>query len=244
MRRAAGTAFGVATHVLFVFTVWHLFRFLKGESAHATPGPLWIDTCLALQFAVPHSVLLHPVIRERLTRWIPRHFYGLVHCTVTCLSLLTVIFFWRTSEVVVWDAQGWGRGLTLAAFYGSWLALFYSLHLSGLGYQTGWTPWWYWLRSSPLPPRKFEPRSLYLWLRHPIYMSFLGLIWFNPMLTSDRLLLAALWSVYIFVGSHLKDRRLLHYLGGTYRAYQTRVPGYPFIPAGPLARVREMPAPG
>lgn len=238
MRRAAGIAFGLATHALFVFTVWHLFRFLQGEPEREAPGPLWIDTLLALQFAVPHSILLHPAIREHLTNWIPRHFYGLLHCTVTCISLLTVIFCWRTSAIIVWDAPGWVRGLIVAAFYGSWLALFYSLHLSGLGYQTGWTPWWHWLRSRPLPPRKFEVRSLYRWLRHPIYLSFLGLIWFNPVVTADRLLLAVLWSVYIFVGSHLKDRRLVHYLGSTYRAYQKRVPGYPFIPTGPLARVR------
>ena len=34
----------------------------------------------------------------------------------------------------------------------------------------------------------------------------------------------------------LKDRRLLHYVQEPYRRYQARVPGYPFMPAGPLAR--------
>ena len=39
------------------------------------------------------------------------------------------------------------------------------------------------------------------------------------------------------MGSHLKDRRLLYYIGEPYRQYQERVAGYPFIPAGPLGKV-------
>ena len=39
----------------------------------------------------------------------------------------------------------------------SWVALFYSLSLRGLGYQTGLAPWWHWVRGRPLPPRSFEP---------------------------------------------------------------------------------------
>ena len=50
-------------------------------------------------------------------------------------------------------------------------------------------------------------------------MSFLGLIWFTPRMTADHALLTAIWSVYIFVGSYLKDLRLEFYLGDTYREY-------------------------
>ena len=49
--------------------------------------------------------------------------------------------------------------------------------------------------------------------------------------------LIACWTVSIFIGSVLKDRRLARYLGEDYRAYQARVPGYPGIPFGPLARL-------
>jgi protein-S-isoprenylcysteine O-methyltransferase Ste14 len=73
-------------------------------------------------------------------------------------------------------------------------------------------------------------------LRHPVYLSFLGLIWLNPVMTFDRLALALLWTVHVFVGSVLKDRRLVYYIGEAYERYQTRVPGYPFIPWGPLGK--------
>ena len=55
--------------------------------------------------------------------------------------------------------------------------------------------------------------------------------------TLDRAVLMVVWSVYILVGRVLKDRRLLFFIGTTYRDYQARVPGYPGMPLGPLARV-------
>ncbi len=239
MRRAAGILFGLATHGLFAVTVWYLYWFLKGPATISpTRAHLGIDALLAIQFAVPHSVLLLPAVRRRLTRTIPAAFYGCFYCLVTCLSLLLMFAGWQPSAPVIWQTTGIGSMLISAAFFGSWLALFYSLHLTGLGYQTGWTPWWHWLRGRPLPPRGFEPRGAYLWLRHPVYLSFLGLIWFTPVMTADHAVLTGVWTTYIVVGSCLKDRRLLFYLGDSYQQYQAAVPGYPGMLLGPLARRR------
>jgi hypothetical protein len=57
-------------------------------------------------------------------------------------------------------------------------------------------------------------------------MSFLGLTWFTPDMTIDRAVLVTIWTVYIFLGSLLKDFRLQYYLGNTYQDYRARVPAY------------------
>jgi hypothetical protein len=57
-------------------------------------------------------------------------------------------------------------------------------------------------------------------------------------MTLDHAALTAIWTGYIFYGSFLKDRRLEHFIGEPYKAYQQRVPGYPLLPAGPLGRHR------
>jgi methanethiol S-methyltransferase len=116
--------------------------------------------------------------------------------------------------------------------------LAYSLSLTGLGYPTGWTPFLHWLRGQSPPRRDFVPRGAYHLLRHPVYLSFLGLICFTPRMTLDHAVLTGIWAAYIFFGSYLKDRRLVHYLGDSYRTYQARVPGYPLMPFGPLGKVR------
>ncbi len=233
--RWGGIGFGVATHLLFGITVCALFLFLSGRLG-SPRGALWIDIVLALQFAVSHSALLHPRVRRYLGRWIAPAFYGLFYCAATCVSLLVTFALWQTSSVVIWEMHAMWRRAAWLAFGVSWAALFYSLHLSGLTWQTGLTPWWQWVRGLPLPKRRFRETGLYRWFRHPIYLSFLGLIWFTPRLTLDHALLTAIWTVYIFVGSWLKDRRLEYYLGDGYREYESRVPGYPLISGGPLGR--------
>ena len=52
----------------------------------------------------------------------------------------------------------------------------------------------------------------------------MGLIWFTPDMTIDRAALVAIWTVYIFLGSYLKDLRLIYYVGNAYREYQTECP--------------------
>ena len=237
MARILGIVCGLATHALFLVTVWYLFWFLKDGAAPGT-GVLGRDALLALQFALVHSLILWPATRRRLSTWIPAEFYGCFFCVATCLGLLITFAFWRSSPVVLWSLEGWGRTAIEGAFLATWPALIYSLSLTGLGWQTGWTPFWHWFRGLPVPRREFRPRGAYHVLRHPVYLSFLGLVWFTPVMTLDHAVLTGIWTVYIFVGSYLKDRRLVHYLGDAYRVYQARVPGYPLVPFGPLGRLR------
>lgn len=246
MKRAFWLGFGVFTQLFFVATVMRLFPFLRGGRFFQglfSPGPgrawAWFvtDGLLAVQFAVAHSVLLLPAVRKALSRWIPSALYGCLFSTATCAGLLLTMEAWQPSGSALWRLDGLAAHIVEACFLLSWLCLFYSLYLTGLGYQTGLTPFLAWARNREVPRREFQPRGAYRLLRHPVYLSFLGLIWFNPDMTFDRLTLALLWTTHIFVGSYLKDRRLVYYLGETYRRYQRRVPGYPFIPYGPLGKL-------
>ena len=133
--------------------------------------------------------------------------------------------FWQPSSVVWWEFTGAARVTIDAGWFGSWALLFYSFFLNGIGYQTGFTPWWHWIRGRPIPPRPFNPQGVFRIMRHPAYLSFLGLVWFTPVMTTDRAILTAVWTVYVFVGSYLKDRRLALYLGEPYRRYMAEVPG-------------------
>jgi protein-S-isoprenylcysteine O-methyltransferase Ste14 len=227
MRRACGIALGLITHAVFAVTVWRLFFFLQNTHHATSPGSLYVDVLLALQFAVPHSVLLHPTTRQRLSKLVPSAMYGCCYTLVTCGNLWLIFLFWQQSALSLWQFTGISSHLATAGFLGSWGALFYSLSLTGLGWQTGWTPWWHWFRNQPAPKREFAPKGAYCWIRHPVYLSFMGLLWFTPCMTLDRAVLTAIWTAYLFYGSYLKDKRLTYYLGAQYRRYLIEVPAYP-----------------
>lgn len=237
-RRLAGFAFGIGTQALFAVTVVGLFSFLRYGVAASEKPWLLTDTLLALQFAIPHSILLHPTARRWMRPVISPEFHGAFFCICTCFSLMLMFGFWRGSDRVIWDLSGPAAHAALAGFFLSWAALLYSISLTGLGFQTGWNQWLHWYRSEKMPRREFVPRGAYRRLRHPVYLSFLGLIWFTPTMTWDHAVLTGLWTVYIMVGSVLKDQRLLFYLGDSYASYMQKVPGYPMMVTGPLARRR------
>lgn len=236
LSRAAGYVVGIGTQLCFAGTVCLLFPYLRYGGFQKAENWLTVDIILALQFAIVHSWILLPSSRAIISKALPSQMFGNSFCLATCLCLWLIFAFWRVSDTVLWEATGWGKTAILAGFYASWAALFYSLKLTGLGYQTGWTQWLYWLRRQQLPRRKFVERGAYRWFRHPVYLSFLGLIWFTPTMTADHAVLTGIWSAYIFIGSCLKDQRLAYYLGDVYREYASRVPGYPGMLLGPLGK--------
>ena len=67
---------------------------------------------------------------------------------------------------------------------------------------------------------------------------FLLIAWITPVMTTAHLLLSVGLTVYIVIGSWLKDRRLTLYIGDEYRAYMAEVPGFPLVRFGPLGVVR------
>ncbi len=236
--RMVGIGFGIGTQLFFLWTVIYLFQFLRFGGFHSHTYWIPVDIALALGFAVPHSLLLVPSVATRMKRYVPSGLLGCVHCATTCVSLWMMFQWWGRSEVVLWDLTGISEQACLVGFYGSWILLLYSLYLTGMGYQTGLTQWWHWLRRSKLPQRQFVVSGIYRWMRHPVYMSFLGLIWFTPVMTMDHAILTGVWTAYIYLGSCFKDKRLLKFVGPAYRDYATQVPGLPWIGIGSLRRWR------
>jgi hypothetical protein len=226
MLRFLGIAAGIVVQMLFAVTSYYNYVFLLGSPPRAVHWAWKWDVFLALQFGVVHSLLLWPGVRKKLGQFISPAFYGLFFCTAACLTLLLTMTEWQVGDWAMWQLTGWPRLLVQALYLSCWGTLCFSLCCSGFGYHTGWLPWWYWVQRKPIPRRPFKPRGAFSLIRHPGYMSFLGLVWFTPDMTIDRAALVAIWTVYIFVGSYLKDLRMGHYLGSTYREYRAKVPAY------------------
>jgi protein-S-isoprenylcysteine O-methyltransferase Ste14 len=213
-----------------------LFYFLRDGGVRVGQPNYVLDAVLALQFGVAHSLLLAPPVRQRITRVLPSALYGTLFCTATCLGLLLMVAGWQASAAAMWELEGAARAIVQFGFLASWGMMFYGMSLTGLGYQSGFTPWWHWLKRTPVPRREFQRIGAFHILRHPTYLGFLGLIWFTPRMTLDHVILTGVWTAYVFVGSYLKDERLAKYIGEPYREFMAQVPGYPLIGFGPLGR--------
>ena len=235
MRRFLGIAAGLLVQVLFVVASYYNYVFLAGSPPRPGHAALAWDALLAIQFCVVHSVLLWPGVRKRLERIISPAFYGLFFCTAACLTLLLTMTQWQVGDWAIWQLSGVPRLAVQTLYLSCWGTLFFSLCCSGIGYHTGWLPWWYWVTRQPIPRRSFKPRRVHADATSGLPEFFRpGLVYprhDDRSRDADRFVdgLHLLWQ-------HAERPALIHYVGDAYREYQARVPGYPGMFFGPLGR--------
>jgi protein-S-isoprenylcysteine O-methyltransferase Ste14 len=185
---------------------------------------LWLNTSLCLAFFIQHSVMIRKSFRQWLSRFIPEEYDSAFFAIVAGVFLLVLIVFWQESAYTIASAQGiWFwllRGvflLSIAGFAWSWWAL-------GVFDPFGILPIVDHLRGRERPPISFTARGPYRWVRHPLYILMLLMIWSYPNLTADRLLFNLLCTIWMIIGTVLEERDLVATFGKEYRDYQNKVP--------------------
>jgi protein-S-isoprenylcysteine O-methyltransferase Ste14 len=81
-------------------------------------------------------------------------------------------------------------------------------------------------------------QGFYGWVRHPLYLFGLVILWLTPVMTVNVLTLFALLSAYLFVGAKMEERRLVREFGDEYEEYRRRTPM--MIPWLMLGRARKV----
>ncbi len=192
------------------------------------PGSaLWaliIDAALSLAFFVQHSGMVRLGFRERSHARIPEHLGAAGFSISSGLVLLAVMALWQPTGVTLASADGplrWViRGLFVLAALGGWWGVAALGPFDGLG-----------LRKIRAHLKGREPRELplrvrgpYRWVRHPLYVVAIVMIWATPDLTADRLLFNVLWTAWVVAGARLEEQDMVETFGDAYRRYQQAVP--------------------
>lgn len=77
---------------------------------------------------------------------------------------------------------------------------------------------------------ELQVTGVYRWIRHPLYTAGLAIVWLTPVMTASLLVLFIGFTIYIWLGSRIEERRLETEFGEAYRSYRQRVPGFLPIP--------------
>jgi protein-S-isoprenylcysteine O-methyltransferase Ste14 len=232
-RRGWALAYGITCHATFAVAVAtmarELYTGMQGGLGRLS-GPLAIAANLALvaQFPLLHSLLLSRRGRGLLGRLAPaglgRRLGPTTFALVAALQIFLTFALWSPTHVVVSSPGAVGRTLLVLAFAGSWVFLGKALWDAGLGLQSGWIGWSaVWQDRDPRYPG-LPTGGLFACCRQPIYLGFALVMWTSPSWTLDRLLLAAGWGLYCFVGPILKERRCIAIYGSEFESYSRRVP--------------------
>jgi protein-S-isoprenylcysteine O-methyltransferase Ste14 len=195
----------------------------KGLAAPPAIAAL-IDIALIALFGIQHSVMARPAFKARWTRIVSPAVERSIYCLASGVCLIVLYAFWHPIAGSVWSVEAPAARMALwALFLLGWTILFIATWLISHYELFGLAQAWRHFRGTEPPETNFRTPFLYRWVRHPIYSGFLLAFWATPDMTYGHLLLAAGFTVYIFIGIAHEERDLVGFFGEDYSDYRKRV---------------------
>jgi protein-S-isoprenylcysteine O-methyltransferase Ste14 len=185
---------------------------------------LWLDAGLSLLFFIQHSGMIRKPFHRWLGRFVPEEYGGAVYAIVSGIVLLLVILLWqKSSQTIITTSSLVHWSLRVVSFL-SLFGFYWGVKALGFFDPFGLRPIFSHLRGKSPTSMPFTVAGPYRWVRHPLYLFTILLIWSCPNLTMDRLLFNLLWTIWIVIGSYFEEKDLIAEFGDAYREYQKRVP--------------------
>jgi protein-S-isoprenylcysteine O-methyltransferase Ste14 len=187
-------------------------------------GVLWFDAGLSFIFFVQHSGMVRKPFRRWLGRFVPEEYGGAVYAIASGIVLLLVILLWQKSSQTIITTSSLVRWSLRVVSFLSLFGFYWGVKALGFFDPFGLRPILNHLRGKSPTSMPFTVAGPYRWVRHPLYLFTILLIWSCPNLTMDRLLFNLLWTIWIVIGSYFEEKDLIAEFGDAYREYQKTVP--------------------
>jgi len=224
MPRSVERAFVWLGGALFVVALACGAWLYLGPLASAAPSPdparaLGVDVVLFTLFATHHSVLARTGVKRWIARLVPDR-------------LIRSVYVWTASALLVGVSVGWQRiggeiyrvagvraiAHALVQIAGVWLTVrsvqrIDPLELAGIrdAHAAG-------------PGAGLQITGPYRFVRHPLYLGWMLMVFGAAHMTGDRLVFAAISSAYLLIAIPWEERSLRREFGTAYVEYERQVP--------------------
>jgi protein-S-isoprenylcysteine O-methyltransferase Ste14 len=173
-----------------------------------------LDALLFSAFALHHSALARPGVKTRLTRVFPERLHRPIYVWTASLLLAALCVLWRPVGGEVFRHTG------LLAFAHSVVQLA-GLVLIVLSVRTIDALELAGIRMSK--SARLRVAGPFRFVRHPLYLGWMLIVFAPAHMTGDRLVFAAVSSLYLVIAMPWEERSLEETFGDGYRGYKERV---------------------
>ncbi len=232
-------SYGVISYLLFFvvfnYTILFIGNIIVSPSLDSAGNSnlieaLVINIGMLTAFALQHSIMARPAVKQLLTRVIPTHLERSTYVLASTMILGCIVCFWQPLGGIIWQiTDPVGIAAIYTVFATGWAILFIATfqinHFDLFGLRQVWLNF----RNKPYTHLPFSTPLLYRYVRHPLYVGMMLGLWAAPTMTVAHLLFAILSTGYIFVGVRFEEKDLAKALP-EYKDYQSQVPM--FIPKG------------
>ncbi len=185
---------------------------------------LLINACLSIVFFVQHSIMIRRFFRLKLIRVLHDEYYGAFYSIISGILLFGVVVLWQRIPQTVFVATNISYWILRAVFFlclaGTVWGFISIDSLDNFGYKRILSH----INHKKPEESLFTVKGPYRWVRHPLYLFMILMIWSFPELTIDRLVFNLMWTIWHIIGIKLEERDLVYIFGNQYRIYQKNVP--------------------
>ncbi len=232
--------YSIVVYLIFFAALLYLIAFMGGDMTVFLGAPKTIDAGssplagapaalvnigLLLLFGIQHTIMARKGFKDALTKVLPRAMERSTYVLTTVVVLVLMYHYWIPMDGVVWSVTSplWA-GILLVLYFAGLVLIFVSTflmnHFEFFGLLQGWLSF----KQKELPPPTFHTPSLYKIVRHPLYVGWIIAFWATSHMTVGHLLLASIWTIYIFVALGYEERDLIAVFGDKYRDYMAKTP--------------------
>jgi protein-S-isoprenylcysteine O-methyltransferase Ste14 len=225
-----------AAYVLFAGTFAALLLFMHDYfspswgagvdvCSHSLLNHLAVDGGLIVFFGLQHSIMARRSFKQRWTRIVPLHLERTAYVIASSAALIVMMAYWRPLPTVVWESRSalvWWLSVAVGVIgvvivlWSTFLTDHFELFGLRQAYLHGRGIAW-----TPVP---FKQAALYNFVRHPMMLGMLILLWVTPRMTLGHLVLAVGFTLYVIIGVHFEEKDLKRELGPAYERYRNSTP--------------------
>jgi protein-S-isoprenylcysteine O-methyltransferase Ste14 len=216
---AGGLAFAAS---LLFFLYVYLDRFGRPAAGSADSnvlGPALADAALFALFGLHHSVCARTGLKRRIDRAVSPRYERSIYVWISSGLFGVLCALWQPVPGVLWAASAtWTPPLLALQLLGIVLSVRAAARIDVLDLAG--------IRQAfdlPAPAARLSRTGVYGFVRHPIYLGWLLLVWATPTMTGTRLVFAAISTLYLVVAVPFEERDLARTFGGAYESYRRDV---------------------
>ena len=195
---------------------WRFLALGTAPAAGSLADGLLINALLFSVFAVHHSVLAREPVKARVVRVVSAPLERPTYVWVASLLFIGVCLAWRPIAGTVYRIPPpWAWAVGALQLTGGILTLDAARRID-VRVLAG-------LRPEPAQDGDPVARGTYRFVRHPIYLGWVLLVWAASDMTTGRLVFAAISSAYLVIAVPFEERSLRRRFGPSYDAYRRQV---------------------
>lgn len=198
---------------------WPLPTVDYGGSIETSWAAAVVDVALVTLFGLQHSLMARPWFKRGVTGRMPEAFQRCTYVHMANLALFALIAFWQPIPVELWRIAS-GGDLAWVLFALGWIVLFLGAWSFGMGELLGLAQMHRWARGLPPERHRLKTGGMYRWLRHPMYLGVLTVLWATPRMTVGHALLALGLTGYVLIAMRYEERDLRLRFGAGYAQWR------------------------